>query len=130
MLTHTVTNLNNGYVSLNIELPSGMVQPILQAFSSMCDLARSATSKTKTVTVSDRQPEQKARNEENYRIYRKTICDKFNELYEIHNDVKLALSKVNMELKPIFPNTCYDSVKSILTQEGMLKNKKYNIPKK
>lgn len=129
MLNHSVTNLSNGFVSLNIELPSSLVNPILLAFNSMTEIARSASVKTRIVTSPDRIEQQKEEAERYHLSYCNAITKKFDELWLTGLSVRECISETNTQLKPLFPNSCYTSVKHILAKANRLKNKSFNCEK-
>lgn len=129
MLPHTVTTLENGQVMLHIELAANAVMPILQVFSSMADLARSIVSKTHTAISPERIKEQRQKNDEYFHQLTDAIIREFIVNYDNTQSVTQSISLTNKAIKPLYPNSCYDSVKQILAKNGHLKNKNYNIKK-
>ena len=130
MLSHTVTPLSNGLVSLSIELCPSMLSPILNAFHAMSELARSANTKARTATAPLRAKELLAQNERHYLSYCDAIIKKFDEIYLTGIDVRECIKEANKQIKPLYPNTCYDQVKHILAKSGRLKKKSFNMKKK
>jgi len=121
-----VVHSDNGKVFLSIELEPHNLKTFITMLDSLSSFFRTVNGKTRASLASSRMPETQERNQKYYNEFSSCVIDTFKE-YSHTSDYspRELISIVNNQVKTTYPNSCYDSVKAILTRSGVLKKAGY-----
>lgn len=112
----------NGKVALTLEIEAIHVKTFLTMLESLSDFFRIINNKSKVSLAYVRQPEIYASGAKYYEEYTSAVIDTFKVLRkESTLSARELITATNQNIKNIYPNSCYNLVKQILTKSGELK---------
>ena len=113
---------SDGKVSLTIEMEAVHVKVFLQVLNSLSSFFGVLNGKAKVALAYTRQESINADGAKYYSEFCSSVVDTFKLLRrETGQDARPLISETLRQVKDIYPNACYNSVKEILTKSGELK---------
>lgn len=112
----------DGKVSLTIEMDAIHVKLFLQVLNSLSSFFSVINGKAKVALAYTRQDAINADGAKYYSEFCSAVVDTFKLLrHETGQDARPLISETLRQVKDIYPNACYNTVKEILTKSGELK---------
>lgn len=117
---------DNGKVFLSIELEQHNLKSFVTMLESLSSFFRLVNGKARASLAISCNHANQEKNQKYYNEYSTCVVDTFKEFNHTSDySPRELISVVNHHIKEIYPNSCYDSVKAILTKSGVLKTSGY-----